>query len=121
MTTQSICKILKTLQHTDDYQYNITFSFKIKSNETDKINSKIDRITSELIPPIITLEDSKGCLFNIVWIQEIQDRNTYYLLNKQYINEDDVNCHVTIHGNLHKINTGYNLDNYKSRHFNSLP
>ena len=121
MTKESICSILKTLQHTDEHRYNITFSFKIKAHETDKINSKIDCITSELIPPIITLEDSNGDLFNIVWIQEIQDRNTYYLLNKQYINEEDVNCHITIHGNLHKINSGYNLKTIKSRNFNSLP
>ena len=121
MTTQSICTILKTLQHADDCQYNITFSFKIKTNETDKINSKIDRITSELIPPIIRLEDSKGCLFNIVWIQEIQDRNTYYFLHKKYINDEDIMCTVTIHGKFHKINSGYNLKSIESRNFNLLP
>ena len=121
MTTKHFSTILKKLQQSNDCQYNIKFSFYIKNYETDIINSKIDYFTAELIPPIITLEDARGDLFNIVWIQEIQDRNTYYLLDKKYINDEDIKCTVTIHGNLHKINSGYNLKSIESRNFISLP
>ena len=113
--------ILQKLQYSEEHQYDITFSFKILKTQSHKIESKIDRYTAELIPPITTLEDNYGILFNIVWIQDISDSNTFYLLDKQYINENDIICYVTIRGKLHKINSGYNNNSMNCRNFISLP
>ena len=121
MTKISSFKILKILQTQNDCQYNITFSFKINKSESEKINSKIDLIASELIPLVTTMEVYNGILFNVVWIQEVQNNDDYYYLDKQYINQDEIICYVTIPGKLHKINSGYNTKTIKSNNFSSLP
>jgi len=121
MTKISTTKILKTLQTNNECQYNISFSFKIKKNQTNTINSKIDLLVSDLIPRPSTIEVYDGILFNIVWIQEIQNHDNYYYLDKQYISDEDIICHVTVLGKLHKINSGYNTQTLKSNNFSSLP
>ncbi len=114
-------KILKKLENNNESQYNILFSFKIKKNEYHKINSKIDLISSELIPRPITIEIYDGVFYNIVWIQDIQNCDNYYYLSKQYISDEYIICHITISGKLHKINSGFNNDNIRSKNFSSLP
>ena len=113
--------ILQILRHSDECKYDISFSFKIKKNEINRIEDNIDLRIADLIPSITTFEDKYGVLFNIVWIQDMIDSNMFYLLDKQFINEKEILCYVAIRGKLHKINSGYNNSNIKSRNFNALP
>ena len=121
MTKIPSSHILKILQTSNECQYNITFSFKIKNNQANSINSKIDLLVSDLIPLPSTIEVYDGILFNIVWIQEIQNNDNYYCLDKQYISNEDIICYVTVFGKLHKINSGYNMKTLKSNNFSYLP
>lgn len=118
----SMNKFYNFFNYLNQLPYNINFSFKIENNKLDNIKNIIDSISNNLIPRVTSYENYKtGRLYNIVWLQKINKKNKYYDICKHKINDTETLCKIIIFGNLHKIDSGFNINNIRNRNFLELP